>query len=62
MTTKPAAYQPTYLKSERQWCLWNGKTGGEIRDDDGSLRVFLTAQDAFDWLTAHPQGDDNPAR
>lgn len=49
-------YRPEYHRFERMWYLWNGHDA--VRDDTGVIRFFMTAADAYAWLTAEARGDD----
>jgi hypothetical protein len=43
-------WTPWYDPREREWCLWNGRE--VLRDDNGAVRFFISAQDAYDWLAS----------
>jgi hypothetical protein len=44
-------YEAVYHRLERMWYLWDGHEA--ILEDDGSPRLFLTAQNAYDWLASY---------
>jgi hypothetical protein len=41
-------YEAEYHRVKRMWYLWNGREA--ILDGEGKMRLFLTAQDAYEWL------------
>ena len=45
-----SAYRAVYHRVERMWYLWNGSD--TIRDESGGIRLFITAQEAYNWLAA----------
>lgn len=48
MAVTEHSWRVEYSRGDRAWFLWNGRDA--IRDDDGDIRFFTTAQDAYDWL------------
>lgn len=42
------AYRAVYHRIERAWYLWDGHDA--IEDEHGSIRLFTTAGDAYEWL------------
>ena len=52
-------FRAEYHRIERSWYLWNGRDA--IQDEHGAIRLFNTAQDAYDWqatANAASDGDD----
>lgn len=47
-------WRAEYHRLERQWYLWNGQEA--LPGDDGEPRLFLTAQDAYNYLAAFRRG------
>lgn len=45
--------EPHYSKRDREWYVWDWSTRKGITDDDGKLRLFLTAEKAYDWIAAN---------